>query len=109
MQTFGFCIHPIDPRRDVQRKFPLLGRYLPLRWIHFLSRYFPPLRISQIKGLRSRTGAEAAGLFVACPMTPERLLSVPTRVAYTKILRTGKLAERLGAQILGLGAFKQTL
>lgn len=38
-------------------------------------------------------------------MTPERLLSVPARVAYNKIVRTGKLAERLGAQILGLGAF----
>ena len=105
MQTFGFCIHPIDPRRDVKRKFPLLGRYLPLSWIHFFSRYFPPLTISQIKGLRSKTGVEAQGWFVACPMTPQRLLTVPTRVAYRKIVRTGKLAQRLGAQILGLGAF----
>jgi predicted amino acid dehydrogenase len=38
-------------------------------------------------------------------MTPQRLLSVPTRAAYDKIVRTGKLAERLGAQIFGLGAF----
>ena len=105
MRTFGFCIHPIDPRRDVKRKFPRLGKYLPLSWIHFLSRYFPPLYISQINGLRSKTGAEAQGWFVACPMTPQRLQTVPTRVAYHKIVRTGKLAERLGAQILGLGAF----
>lgn len=105
MRTFGFCIHPIDPRRDVKRKFPLLGRYLPLSWIHFLSRYFPPLYISQVSGLRSSTGVEAQGWFVACPMTPQRLLSVPTRVAYNKIVRTGQLAQRLGAQILGLGAF----
>ena len=105
MRTFGFCIHPIDPRRDVKRKFPLLGRTLPLSWIHFLSRYFPPLYISQINGLRSQTDVEAQGWFVACPMTPERLLTVPTRVAYNKIVRTGQLAQRLGAQILGLGAF----
>jgi predicted amino acid dehydrogenase len=105
VRTFGFCIHPIDPRRDVKRKFPLLGRYLPLSWIHFFSRYFPPLYISQINGLRSQTGVEAQGWFVACPMTPQRLLSVPTRVAYNKIVGAGKLAQRLGAQIFGLGAF----
>ena len=105
MRTFGFCIHPTDPRRDVKRKYPLLGRTLPLSWIHFFSRYFPPLKISQISGLRSQTGIEAQGWFVACPMTPQRLLTVPTRVAYRKIVRTGQLAQRLGAQIFGLGAF----
>ena len=25
MDTFAFIIHPIDPKRDVSRKFPLLG------------------------------------------------------------------------------------
>ena len=77
VRTFGFCIHPIDPRRDVKRKFPLLGKTLPLSWIHFFSRYFPPLYISEIKGLRSKTGVEAQGWFVACPMTPLRLMTVP--------------------------------
>ena len=62
---------------------------------------FSAAYISQINGLRSKTGVEAQGWFVACPMTPQRLLTVPTRVAYRKIVRTGQLAQRLGAQILG--------
>jgi predicted amino acid dehydrogenase len=33
------------------------------------------------------------------------MLEVPVPVAYRKIIQTGRLAERLGAQILGLGAF----
>ena len=98
-------MHPIDPKRDVQRKFPLLGRVLPVAWIDFLSRFFPPLLLSPITGLRSRTGATAEGWFVACPFTPRRLMTLPTAVAYRKIVRTGHLAQDLGAKILGLGAF----
>ena len=29
MDNFAFIIHPIDPKRDVQRKFPALGKALP--------------------------------------------------------------------------------
>jgi fatty aldehyde-generating acyl-ACP reductase len=105
LQTFSFVMHPIDPKRDVQRKFPLLGRVLPVAWIDFFSRFFPPLLISHITGLRSHTGAQAEGWFVACPFTPQRLMTLPTPVAYRKIVRTGRLAQELGARILGLGAF----
>jgi hypothetical protein len=28
MDTFAFIIHPIDPKRDVSRKYPFLGRVL---------------------------------------------------------------------------------
>ena len=89
----------------MQRKYPFLGRTLPLAWIHFLSRFFPPLYISHITGLRSPTGAQAEGWLVACPFTPQRMMTLPTPVAYRKIVRTGQLAEKLGAKILGLGAF----
>ena len=33
------------------------------------------------------------------------MLELPERIAYNKIVQTGRLAERLGADILGLGAF----
>ena len=106
MDTFAFIIHPIDPKRDVSRKFPLLGRYLSARQINFFSTFFPPVYISQIDGLRSAaTGAEVKGWFVACPLTPARMLELPENTVYRKIVQTGRLAERLGARILGLGAF----
>ena len=106
MDSFAFIIHPIDPKRDVSRKFPLLGRLLNVRQINFFSTYFPPVYISQIDGLRSdATGKEVRGWFVACPLTPDRMLELPEKTVYRKIVETGKLAERLGAQVLGLGAF----
>src|SRR5512145_2330346 len=106
VDTFAFIIHPIDPKRDVSRKFPLLGRVLNERQIDFFSTFFPPVYISEIEGITSAaTGKEIKGWFIACPYTPRRMMELPERTVYRKIIQTGKLAEKLGAQILGLGAF----
>jgi fatty aldehyde-generating acyl-ACP reductase len=106
MDTFAFIIHPIDPKRDVSRKYPLLGRALTEQQINFFSTFFPPVYISEIEGITSvATGKEIRGWFVACPLTPARMLELPVETVYRKIIATGQLAERLGAQILGLGAF----
>ena len=106
MDSFAFIIHPIDAKRDVSRKFPLLGRLLTARQIDLLSTYFPPVYISEITGVRSEaTGVEVKGWFVACPFTPTRMLELPENTVYRKIVQTGRLAERLGAGLLGLGAY----
>ena len=106
MDTFAFIIHPIDPKRDVSRKFPLLGRVLSEKQIDFFSTFFPPVYISEIEGITSQaTGKEIKGWFIACPYTPRRMLELPERTVYRKIIETGRLAEKLGAQMLGLGAF----
>ncbi len=106
MDTFAFIIHPIDPKRDVSRKFPRLGRYLTERQIDFFSTFFPPVYISEIEGITSTaTGRQVGGWFIACPFTPRRMLQLPEQTVYRKIIQTGRMAERLGADILGLGAF----
>jgi predicted amino acid dehydrogenase len=106
VNTFAFIIHPIDPKRDVSRKFPFLGRVLSERQIDFFSTFFPPVFISEIEGIVSQaTGKELRGWFIACPYTPRRMMELPEQTVYRKIIQTGRLAEKLGAQILGLGAF----
>ncbi|MDD2920810.1 MAG: SDR family NAD(P)-dependent oxidoreductase [Anaerolineales bacterium] len=106
MDSFAFIIHPIDPKRDVSRKFPLLGRMLNERQIDFFSTFFPPVYISEIEGVTSQaTGKEIKGWFIACPYTPRRMMELPERAVYRKITQTGRMAEKLGANILGLGAF----
>ena len=106
MDTFAFIIHPIDPKRDVSRKFPFLGKVLNERQIDFFSTFFPPVYISEIEGITSQaTGREVKGWFIACPYTPRRMMQLPERTVYRKIIQTGRMAERLGADILGLGAF----
>ncbi len=104
--SFAFIIHPIDPKTDVARKYPLLGKLLSEGQINFFSRFFPPVYISEITGVRSvATGKEAHGWFIACPFTPKTMLSLPVETVYRKIVACGHLAERLGARILGLGAY----
>ncbi|MBI3172695.1 MAG: SDR family NAD(P)-dependent oxidoreductase [Chloroflexi bacterium] len=106
MDSFAFIIHPIDPKRDVSRKFPFLGKVLNERQIDFFSTYFPPVYISEIEGITSQaTGKQIKGWFIACPFTPRRMMELPVRTVYRKIIQTGRLAEKLGADILGLGAF----
>ncbi|MCB9421665.1 MAG: shikimate dehydrogenase [Ardenticatenaceae bacterium] len=103
--SFAFIIHPIDPQRDVSRKYPLLGK-LPVWLIDFLSLFFPPVYISEITGIQSQSnGRTAQGWFIACPLTPTRMMSLPPQVVYRKVIQTGRYAEKLGAKILGLGAF----
>ncbi|MBN1666365.1 MAG: hypothetical protein JW862_04735 [Anaerolineales bacterium] len=110
MNSFAFIIHPIDPKRDVSRKFPFLGRVVPEPLIHFLSRFFPPVYLSEVEGIYSlSTGEGTKGWLIACPLTAARMLELPERIVYKKIIQTGRLAERLGADILGLGAFTSVI
>ncbi len=106
MDKFAFIIHPIDPKRDVSRKFPLLGKIFSPSQINYLCKFFPPVHLSKVTGISSAaTGKEIEGYLIACPLTAARMLELPVRTAYRKIIQTGRLAERLGAKILGLGAF----
>ena len=87
------------------RKYLALGKLLS--WlIDFLSLFFFPVKISEITGARSlKSGDTISGHFVACPLTPRRMMNLPAPVVYRKIVQTGRLAQRMGADILGLGAF----
>ncbi len=106
MDNFAFIIHPVDPKRDVQRKFPILGKVLPEPAINFFSQFFPPVYISHITGIVSQaTGKEIEGWFIACPLTPKQMVSMPPEVVYKKVIQTGKLAQKLGAKMIGLGGF----
>lgn len=106
MGSFAFIIHPIDPKRDVARKYPFLGKVLPEEAIHFLSRFWPPVYLSHITGACSEaTGAEIEGWLIAVPYTAQRMLKLAPQEVYRKIIAAGHLAERLGANMLGLGAY----
>jgi fatty aldehyde-generating acyl-ACP reductase len=106
MDRFAFMIHPLSPKRDVARKYPLLAKVLPAPLIHFFSRFWPPVYLSRITGIHSEvTGKEVEGFLLACPLTARQMVQLPLETVYKKIVQAGVLALRLGARILGLGAF----
>ncbi len=104
---FAFVLHPLEPR-DFARKFPVL-RFFPAPLVERAFRAIPPFEIAHITGIRSPTGARAEGWFIGLPWTPAMLLSAPPEAVYRRLIQAGRLAERLGAGILGLGAFTKVV
>ncbi len=114
MENFAFVVHPLDPKQDVARRYPFLAQVLPTALIHLLARRWPPLLLSHVVGIRSQanwqasgqaSGRRAEGWLVACPLTANQMLQLPPQTVYDKIVETGRLAQRQGARILGLGAY----
>lgn len=102
MRKFAFIIHPIVAD-DIARKFKFTASW-PDTWKEKFVRWLPPLKASTITGVRSEY-AEVEGYFVACPLTSRQLLGeVSAEKALDKIIRAGRIAEKLGADIVGLGA-----
>lgn len=105
MRTFAFIIHPIQIKKDVARKYPLLGKILTEKQINFFSRFWSPVYLSEVTGVRSLTGEEIRGHLIACPFTPPTMMALPVEMVYKKIVACGHMAQELGADILGLGAY----
>lgn len=104
MQRFAFIIHPIDARRDVGRKYPI-ARVLPERLIEWYIKRRDPIVVADVVGIKSLTGEEARGWFIACPLTPHQMTTLPIDFVWDKLEMCGRIAQDLGAGILGLGAF----
>lgn len=101
MEKFAFMLHPLEVS-DVARKF-FFTRYLPPFLVEQGLRLLPPVKTAHITGIRSPYN-EAEGYFVSCPLTTRQMLTLPETYVQNRIIQAGKLAERLGAKILGLGA-----
>lgn len=104
MTPFAFIIHPLTPK-DAAKRYPL-AKYLPDFVIEaFLARK-SPMVVSEIKGIRSKTGAVTEGWFVGCPLTPGQMTSkLPLELVYDRIVQCTDIAHGLGAKLIGLGAF----
>lgn len=107
---FAFLLHPLDPKQDVACRYPFLASILPPPLIRRGARFWPPLILSQVTGVRSEeTGSRMPGLLLACPLTARQMVELPPQVVYDKIVRAGRLGQKHGARILGLGAFSSVV
>lgn len=104
--TFAFMIHPMHAG-DVARKFKF-ARFVPERMLERAFGLLPAMKVADISGLRSSYG-EASGWFIACPLTARLMTALPERYVLNKIIQGGRLAEKLGAKIFGLGAFTKVI
>jgi fatty aldehyde-generating acyl-ACP reductase len=101
--SFGFVVHP-PTLRHVRKAIPAL-RFVPDGLVVSLTRYQKPYLISRVRKVRSVLGHEVQGFFVVCPLLPKQMLEFETEFVLGRIVGAGKIAERLGAGILGLGGY----
>lgn len=106
MNKFAFIIHPLDCS-DVARKFNFT-KYMPDSLLEHSLKMLPPIKISTITGIQSPT-SEVEGHFISCLLTARQMLNLPQPFVLNKIIQAGRLAEKLGAQVLGLGAFTKVI
>ena len=104
MAKFAFIIHPLFPK-DLARYYPFV-KYLPDPLIEWGASRKSPVVVSNITGIRSKTGAETEGWFIGCPLTPDQMTKkLPLTQVYDKLVACADLAEAQGASLIGLGAF----
>lgn len=104
MTRFAFIIHPLSTR-DVARKYGF-AKYLPETWVEALMRQKQPTIISEITGIKSKTGATTEGMFIGLPLMPRQMTkTLPQEEVYDKIVACAELAAENGAKLIGLGAF----
>jgi len=103
MVDFAFIIHPLDVS-DIVKKFKF-AKKLPRRIVEGGFRFSPAFKVATIKGITSAsTGKIISGSFIVCPLTTRQMLHMPERYVLRRIIKAGRLAEKAGARILGLGA-----
>lgn len=103
LRKFGFLIHPLS-YDDVLRYEPkAAGKGRPL--IRKILEWLPAYKVSDIVGIRSKTGEEIEGHFIAVPLMPDQFLDLPREQVMARIIRGANIAAELGCGIVGLGAF----
>jgi predicted amino acid dehydrogenase len=113
INRFAFVIHPLSQEYFKKIKpVEMLSRVSPPVFMDALERvmaYAPPFVYSKVSGIRSPTGVEAEGWLISVGGTPKEIMSHSPEFTYSRLLDAAEMARRLGAQIMGLGAFTKVV
>jgi len=110
---FAFVIHPLSQAflRNVE---PLntIAKFSPSQVMDLTEKamaYMPPFEYSHVTGIKSPTGAEAEGWLISVGGTPKEMLAHSPEFTYARLLQAADMAKKLGAQVMGLGAFTKVV
>lgn len=110
---FAFVIHPLS-QEFLSNVEPLatIAKVAPAAVMDVVEKavaYAPPLVYSHVTGIKSPTGAEAEGWLISVAGTPKELLAHSPEFTYARLLMAAETARKLGAQVMGLGAFTKVV
>jgi predicted amino acid dehydrogenase len=110
---FAFVIHPlsqeylrnIEPLNTISKVAP----QVVMDGVEKAIAYAPAFKYSHVTGIVSPTGDEAEGWLITVGGTPKQLLAHDPEFTYSRLLQAADIAKKLGAQIMGLGAFTKVV
>ncbi|OQY60140.1 MAG: dehydrogenase [Desulfobacteraceae bacterium 4572_88] len=113
VNRFAFVIHPLSQghlKKD--RTVDFLDKVSPPGFMDAVEKviaYAPPWVYSKVTGIKSPTGVETEGWLISVGGTPRQMLSHSPEFTYKRLLQAAKMSKRMGAQIMGLGAFTKVV
>lgn len=110
IRRFAFVIHPLS--QEFIKKGTPLPKYTPafiMDRVEKLAAHLPPFVYCKMENIVSPTGAEAEGWLITVGGTPKEMLAHSPEFTYRRLLAAAEMAERMGAQIMGLGAFTKVV
>ena len=113
VNRFAFVVYPLS--REYLKKFTpvkLATKFSPkggMDTIEKLAAYSPPFIYSKVTGIKSPTGVEAEGWLIALGATPRQMLAHGPEFLNSRLLKATKMAQKMGAQIIGLGTLTKPL
>ena len=110
---FAFVIHPLSQEyfRNV-KPLDAVAEVAPgifMDGIEKLMAHSPPFVYSHVTGITSPTGAEVEGWLITVGGTPKELMAHDPEFTYSRLLAAADMAQKMGAQIMGLGAFTKVV
>ncbi len=113
VNRFAFVIHPLSQEYfKTVKPVEILSRATGKRGMNVVEKliaYSPPFVYSHVTGVESPTGVEAEGWLITVGGTPKELMAHSPEFTYRRLLAAARMAEKLGAQIMGLGAFTKVV
>ncbi len=110
IRRFAFVIHPLS-QNYIRNAFPI-PKSTPkfvMDTVETLAAHMPPIVYCKMSNIVSPSGAEAEGWLISVGGTPKEMLSRSPEFTYRRLLQASKMAEKMGAQIMGLGAFTKVV
>jgi len=110
IRRFAFVIHPLS-QEYIRKGFPIpkgTPKFLMDR-VETIAAHMPPMVYCKMENIVSPTGAEAEGWLITVGGTPKEMLARSPEFTYRRLLAASRMAEKMGAQIMGLGAFTKVV
>ncbi|MFQ5576279.1 MAG: serine carboxypeptidase, partial [Anaerolineae bacterium] len=106
INRFAFVIHPLSVKFIHKHPAFRWTRILPDRLVEWAAANLPPFFVSRITNIQSpTTGQKVEGYLITLGGTPRELMRRDPAFVYRRLIRAARMAERLGARLMGLGAF----